>query len=70
MYNSLYRNVVTVCKIPTYAKIYNILSRISPLENIFIIGCSMLQSESLNCAFTMVVVVGASSHIKFASVRN
>jgi len=30
MYNSLYRNAVTVCKISTYAKIYNILSRVSP----------------------------------------
>jgi len=30
----------------------------------------MLQSESLNCAFTVVAVMGASSHIKFASVRS
>jgi hypothetical protein len=30
MYNSLCINVVTMCKIPTYAKIYNILSKASP----------------------------------------
>jgi len=34
MYNSVYRNVVTMCKIPTYAKIYNILSRVSPAQKI------------------------------------
>jgi hypothetical protein len=35
MHNSVCRNVVTMCKIPTNRKIYNVLSQISFIQKVF-----------------------------------
>jgi hypothetical protein len=72
MRHFLYRNVVTTYKASTIKKVCNILSQNNffYIENIFIVCCRMLQSESLICGFSTAAVVGALSHTKAAFVRS